>query len=503
MKFERRILRRDMIQCALCADAPCSKACSKLEPDRCLRSIWFDNESEAARLLPKTNPCISCSAPCESACVRPHEVPIQTLVNRLYEEVKPTLVEPIPESDDILRCDLCGIPLENPFLLSSSVVGNNYDMCARAFEAGWAGVAYKTICNFEIHEASPRYAAITGDNGTMIGFKNVEQLSVHSVKENLEVFRKLKEHYPTKLVLASIMGRNEAEWEELARLCDEYGADAIELNFSCPNMMEEGLGSDIGAIPELVEQYTRAARRGTSKPILAKLTPNVESMSEAATAAKRGGADGIAAINTIKSVMNINPYTYLSDPAVHGMSAVGGYSGNAVKPIALRFITELGQNEELKGMHISGMGGIESWKDALEFILTGSASVQVTTAVMQYGQRIIDDLKSGLKEYLYLSGYKSIKDVVGAALETIGENTDVLERDTVIYPKFLSDRCIGCGRCMISCSDGGHQAIKMNENRRPVMNPSRCVGCHLCVLVCPNNAIRSSGKRVALQSQNS
>ena len=201
--------------------------------------------------------------------------------------------------------------------------------------------------------------------------------------------------------------------------------------------------------------------------------------------------------------MNINPYTYLSAPAVHGMSAVGGYSGNAVKPIALRFITELGQNEELKGMHISGMGGIESWKDALEFILTGSASVQVTTAVMQYGQRIIDDLKSGLKEYLYLSGYKSIKDVVGAALETIGENTDVLERDTVIYPKFLSDRCIACGRCMISCSDGGHQAIKMNENRRPVMNPSRCVGCHLCVLVCPNNAIRSSGKRVALQSQNS
>ena len=289
MKFERRILRRDMIQCALCADAPCSKACSKLEPDRCLRSIWFDNESEAARLLPKTNPCISCSAPCESACVRPHEVPIQTLVNRLYEEVKPTLVEPIPESDDILRCDLCGIPLENPFLLSSSVVGNNYDMCARAFEAGWAGVAYKTICNFEIHEASPRYAAITGDNGTMIGFKNVEQLSVHSVKENLEVFRKLKEHYPTKLVLVSIMGQNEAELEELARLCDEYGADAIELNFSCPNMMEEGLGSDIGAIPELVEQYTRAARRGTSKPILAKLTPNVESMSEAATAAKRGG----------------------------------------------------------------------------------------------------------------------------------------------------------------------------------------------------------------------
>ena len=150
----------------------------------------------------------------------------------------------------------------------------------------------------------------------------------------------------------------------LAKLCEENGADAIELNFSCPNMQEDGLGSDIGQIPELVEKYTAAAKRSTTIPVLAKLTPNVASMNPAAEAALRGGADGIAAINTIKSIVGVNPYTYVSAPAVRGRSAVGGYSGTAVKPIALRFIAEMGQNPALKGMHISGMGGIETWRDA-------------------------------------------------------------------------------------------------------------------------------------------
>ena len=224
---------------------------------------------------------------------------------RLRSEVKPELEVSLPESEDLLKTNLCGVPLENPFLLSSSVVASTYDMCARAFEAGWAGAAFKTICSFDIHEASPRFSAITGDNGTIIGFKNVEQLSDHSVAENMEIFRRLKQNYPTKFILASIMGQNETEWEELARLCEENGADAIELNFSCPNMMDEGLGSDIGQVPELVERFTAAARRGTRIPILAKLTPNVATMSPAAEAAKRGGADGIAAINTIKSIIGV------------------------------------------------------------------------------------------------------------------------------------------------------------------------------------------------------
>jgi len=494
--FERKLYRPDMLGCALCGDAPCTKACGKLDCAALLRGIWFDDEKAAAARLPAGNPCAGCSAPCEDACVRAHEVPIRLLLTRLYDEVKPALEIALPENEDLLRTELCGVPLENPFLLSSSVVASTYDMCARAFEAGWAGAAFKTICSLDIHEASPRFSAITGDNGSIIGFKNIEQLSDHSVAENMAIFRELKKNYPTKFILASLMGQNEQEWEELSRLCEENGADAVELNFSCPNMAEGGLGSDIGQVPELVERFTAAAKRGCKIPVLAKLTPNVARMSPAAEAAKRGGADGIAAINTIKSITGINPHTYVSAPAVHGMSAVGGYSGNAVKPIALRFIAELGQNPALAGMHLSAMGGIENWSDALEFILLGAGSIQVTTAVMQYGYRIIDDLKAGLNYYLAEKGFRSVAEARGLALGSVSETTDVLERDTVIYPKFHREKCIGCGRCEISCADGGHQAIRLGEDRRPRLDAKKCVGCHLCVLVCPQRAITSSRKRV-------
>ena len=218
-------------------------------------------------------------------------------------------------------------------------------------------------------------------------------------------------------------------------------------------------------------------------------------MTPAAEAALRSGADGIAAINTIKSVIGVSPYTYVSAPAVKGKSAVGGYSGNAVKPIALRFISELGQNEKLKDLHISGMGGIETWRDALEFILMGAGSLQVTTAVMQYGYRIIDDLCSGLNYYLAQFGVSNVRDIVGAGLSSVSDTTDVLERDTVLFPRFDTEKCIGCGRCYISCRDGGHQAIRF-EDRVPKLDGSKCVGCHLCRLVCPENAISSASKRI-------
>ena len=456
------ISRSDMIRCALCGDAPCDASCEKVKPAALLRSIWFGNEQTAAQCLPEENPCMTCHAPCEQACVRPGEVPVRDLINRLYYQVKPECETPVPADDDRLQCDLCGIPLENPFLLSSSVVASTYDMCARAFEAGWAGACFKTICSLDIHETSPRFSAITGSDGSIIGFKNIEQLSDHSVVENMEIFRRLKKNYPAKFILASIMGQNEEEWGELARLCEENGAD-----------------------------------QACHIPVLAKLTPNVASMSPAAEAAKRGGADGISAINTIKSITGVNLHTFVAAPAVHGKSALGGYSGNAVKPIALRFIAELGRNPELKGMHLSAMGGIETWQDAMEFILMGGGSIQITTAVMQYGYRIIDDLKAGLNLYLAEKGLRSVKEAVGLGLDTLSDTTDTLERDTVIFPQFIRERCIGCGRCKISCEDGGHQAIRMDENRRPVLNGRNCVGCHLCILVCPQKAISPGRKRIA------
>ena len=489
--------RGDMLRCVLCHDAPCSHACAHgVDPARILRGVWFGSDKAMAASLPEGNPCQGCNAPCERACVRFGEVPIQRVISILHHEVKPELEVSLPEDENLLACDICGVPLESPFLLASSSVSSTYDMCARAFEAGWAGAAFKTVCTLGIHEASPRYSAVRGEFGTIAGFKNIEQLSDHSLEENLDVFRRLKRAFPQKVIVASLMGQNDAEWERLAGLCEEAGADVIELNLSCPNMAEGGLGSDIGQVPELVERFVAAARKGCTVPLLAKLTPNVAQMSPVAEAAQRAGADGIAAINTIKSIVSVNPHTYVSAPAVRGVGAVGGYSGQAVRPIALRFIAEMAANPALAGMHLSGMGGIETWRDALEFLMLGAGSVQVCTAVMQYGYRIIDDLRAGLAFYLAEKGFANVRDVVGLGVSSVSETTAGLERDTVVYPRFKRDRCIGCGRCVVSCADGGHQALRMNEHRRPVLDSSRCVGCHLCVLVCPEEAVVSSGRRV-------
>ena len=496
MTFENKIYPSEAINCALCGFARCEQVCPAKISAKALRGIWFDNSRAAAAELPTENPCTDCSAPCEKACVRAGKVPIRNLMMRLYGEIRPSLEIPEPADKSRLKTELCGIPLENPFLLSSSVVASTYDMCARAFESGWAGAAFKTICSFDIHEASPRFSAIKGISGEIIGFKNIEQLSDHSAAENMAIFRKLKQNYPTKFILASIMGKDEAEWEELAGMCEQNGADAVELNFSCPNMAEGGLGSDIGQVPEFVEQFTRAAKRGCNIPVLAKLTPNVASMIPAGEAAKRGGADGISAINTIKSITGVNPHTLVAAPSVRGRSALGGYSGNAVKPIALRFISELSHNKGLSDMHISGMGGIETWQDALEFILLGSGSVQVTTAVMQYGYRIIHELTSGLNYYLAEKGYNSVGEIVGLAADTVSDTTDSLERNTVLFPKFDYSKCIACGRCAISCSDGGHSAINLRDDGKPTLDGSKCVGCHLCLIVCPERAIGTAKKRV-------
>ena len=218
IRNEAVIRRADMVRCALCHDTPCDAACPELKPSALLRSIWFENEQSAASGLPTDNPCAACRGMCEENCLRSGEVKIRDLIGRLYGQVKPELESGVSADESRLQCDLCGIPLENPFLLSSSVVASSYDMCARAFEAGWAGVCYKTVCSMDIHEASPRFSAISGEGGSIIGFKNIEQLSDHSVKENMEIFRRLKADYPSKFILASIMGQNEEEWGELSRL---------------------------------------------------------------------------------------------------------------------------------------------------------------------------------------------------------------------------------------------------------------------------------------------
>lgn len=383
-----------------------------------------------------------------------------------------------------LSIEFLGVKCENPFFLSSSPVCSNYDMIKKAFEAGWAGVYYKTLGIFIPDECSPRFDIGRKESAVWTGFKNMEQISDKPLEVNLEYIKRLKKEFPTKVMAVSIMGSDEEEWKILAKKVTEAGADIIECNFSCPQMTSSAMGSDVGQNPELVEKYTRAVVESTHLPVVAKMTPNIGNMEIPALAAKRGGASGIAAINTIKAITNIDLENLTAMPVVNAKSSISGYSGAAVKPIALRFITQLKQNEELKNMPITGMGGIETWRDALEFLLVGSGNLQVTTSVMQYGYRIVEDLISGLSHYMEDNGFEKVEDMIGLALPNIIPAEDI-DRSFKIIPKINEEKCVGCGRCYVSCYDAAHQAIDWDkENRKPVINDN-CVGCHLCLNVCP------------------
>ncbi|MBR3352403.1 MAG: hypothetical protein IKG35_09855, partial [Erysipelotrichaceae bacterium] len=266
--------------CLLCNDAKCTRACGVMDPARILRSLYFDNEEVVANNLDDDVACNYCDERCRDAC--PVKVNIRDIITGVRKSEKKYEID-----YDCLKSEFCGLPLENPFFLSSSVISSTYDMCARAFEAGWGGAAFKTICLMDINEASPRFSAIKGDNQRIIGFKNIEQLSDHALVENLEIFRRLKDDYPDKFLLVSIMGRNDEEWAYLADVLNDSGADALELNFSCPNMTEGKTGSDVGQIPELVEHYCRIVKQHSRLPVIAKLTPNVTDITESADAAIR------------------------------------------------------------------------------------------------------------------------------------------------------------------------------------------------------------------------
>lgn len=388
-----------------------------------------------------------------------------------------------------LSIEFCGVTFENPFCLSSSPVGNCFDMCAKAYDAGWSGVVFKTIGFFQPKEVSPRFDHLIKEDTPFVGFKNMEQIAEHPLEENLEALRQLKKAYPHKVLMASIMGENEQEWEDLAKLVEAAGADMIECNFSCPQMTSHAMGSDVGQSPELVAQYCKAVKRGSKLPLLAKMTPNIGDMNEVAIAAKNAGADGIATINTVKSIANIDLNQKVALPIVNGKSSISGYSGKAVKPIALRFIQQMRTCDELKDMPISGMGGIENWEDAAEFILLGCANLQVTTAIMQYGYRIVEDMISGLSHYMEDQGFNSLQEMVGLANQNIIP-AEELDRSYIVYPHIDEEKCIGCGRCYISCYDGAHQAIGWNEETRlPHCIEDKCVGCLLCSMVCPVTCI--------------
>ena len=482
LKIRKVNVYEEARRCLLCQDAPCTKACRTGDPARAIRAIRFDNHKPALQWV---KDCTDADLErAEQACIH-YNWPLR--IKEMLRSIHPDDVDDSHYPQ--LNIDFCGIPCENPFFLASSAVCTNYEMVARAFDAGWAGVFYKTICMQDIHEVSPRFDAMhsIAVHGDFYGFRNMEQLSENPMAMDFDILRRLKQNYPTKVVIASIMGQTEEEWMALARMAEEAGCDAVELNFSCPQMKHKGMGSDVGQSPELVRTFTACVKGSVKIPVISKMTPNITHITEPAGACVEAGADAISAINTIKSV------TMSVEAEVAGQQTVSGYSGRAVRPIALRHILELAKMD--KRVELSGVGGIETWRDAMEFIQLGCSNVQVCTAVMQYGYRIIDDLILGLQRYMAKRGVSKLQDLVGEQLPKF-QKPDRLDRGSIIYPKFNRELCVGCGRCEVSCNDGGHQAIVFNhETRQPRLVGTKCVGCHLCRLVCQAGAI-SVTKRI-------
>ena len=487
--MKRLHLMEEAERCLLCENAPCTKACKTADPARAVRAIRFDNAANSWKWLKDASEEELTAA--ENACIhydRPIRIrEIAKIIAEKYAENKQE-VKDKNAKEPSLEIEFCGLKCENPFFLASSDICTNYEMVAAAFEAGWAGVFYKTICLEEIKEVSPRFDVVKNPDGSFAGFRNMEQLSENPPDVDFQILANLKRNYPSKIVVASIMGSTEQQWIDLAIMAEEAGVDAIELNFSCPQMKLSGMGSDVGQNFELVAIYTSYVKKAVSIPVIPKMTPNVDSMGKFAVSAHFGGADGISAINTIKSV------TMSTGSEVDGKKIVSGYSGKAVKPIALRFILEMAQSQLIKDAQLSGIGGINTWRDALEFIQLGCRNTQICTAVMEYGYRIIDDLKEGMLTYMKQRGITSLDEIVGEEIKSFATTAQV-DRDTKVFPTVDRSVCIGCGRCYISCRDGGHQAISFGEDRQPKIIGQKCVGCHLCRMVCPTGAI-GQAKRI-------
>lgn len=390
------------------------------------------------------------------------------------------------QKDVDLSIDFCGIHFKNPFLLSSSPVSNSAEMVARSFDAGWSGVVFKTLNSgtTPIVHPSPRMNDLPYGDKKLVGLQNVEMISDRSLEDNLADFLYLKKKYPDHVLISSIMGFSNDEWAYLAKASEDNGADMLELNFSCPHMSVEGTGHHVGKAFDLIEKFTTTVKNVVSIPVMAKMTPNITDMNEPAMYAKNGGADAIAAINTVSGISGIDLDSLTPQPNVFGKGAVSGTSGPAIKPIGLRFISEMAQCKEL-GLPLSGIGGIETWIDALEYILLGSATIQVTTGIIHYGYGIVEDMIEGLTDFMVEKKIDKVQELVGKGLTNL-VTTDQFDLKRQGRAEYNLDKCVGCGQCYTVCRDAGGFALEWDEKqRRPRLIEDKCLSCMICSFVCP------------------
>jgi dihydropyrimidine dehydrogenase (NAD+) subunit PreA len=389
-----------------------------------------------------------------------------------------------------LSCNVAGIRSANPFWLASAPPTDKEYNVVRAFEAGWGGVVWKTLGSNPpvVNVNGPRYGAWHAGDRRVLGFNNIELISDRSFEQNIEEIARVKAVWPDRAMVVSVMFPMDREvWVKHLAAIEATGADGIELNLGCPHgMSERGMGSAMGQQPDLIEIVTRWCKEITRLPVLVKLTPNITNIVPAALAAKRGGADAVSLINTINSIMSIDLDRMAPRPTIDGKGSHGGYCGPAVKPIALHMVGEIGRHAETRGLPISAIGGITDWRDAAEFLALGARNLQVCTAAMVYGYKIIDDLVSGLGNWMRGKGYERLDDFIGLALPKLVD-WKYLNLNYVTKARIDQDLCIKCGRCHIACEDTSHQAITrlLDGKRHFEVIDEECVGCNLCVEACP------------------
>jgi dihydropyrimidine dehydrogenase (NAD+) subunit PreA len=389
-----------------------------------------------------------------------------------------------------LRCSFAGIKSPNPFWLASAPPTDKEYNVVRAFQAGWGGVVWKTLGEDPpIVNTSSRYGGATYHGQRVAGFTNIELITDRPLEVNLREIKQVKRDWPDRAVVVSLMVPCEEEsWKNILARVEETGADGVELNFGCPHgMSERGMGAAVGQVPEYVEMVTRWCKQHTRMPVLVKLTPNVANILVPARAAKQGGGDAVSLINTVTSIIAVNLDKMAPEPVVGGKGTHGGYCGPAVKPIALHMVAEIGRDPQCAGLPVSGIGGIESWRDAAEFIALGAGSVQVCTAAMHYGFKIVDDMIDGLANWMDGKGYRRLEDFRGLAVPNVTD-WQYLDINYQIIASIDQDKCIKCGLCHIACEDTAHQAIaagRVGGERRYEVIDKECVGCNLCMYVCP------------------
>ncbi|PWE32836.1 NAD-dependent dihydropyrimidine dehydrogenase subunit PreA [Maritimibacter sp. 55A14] len=387
-----------------------------------------------------------------------------------------------------LQTDFIGIRSPNPFWLASAPPTDKEYNVRRAFEAGWGGVVWKTL-GLDPHVVNvngPRYGVVYGADRRVLALNNIELITDRPLQTNLDEIKAVKRDWPDRAMIVSLMVPCEEQcWKDILAQVEETGADGIELNFGCPHgMSERGMGSAVGQVPEYIEMVTRWCKAATRMPVIVKLTPNVTDIRRPARAALAGGADAVSLINTVNSITSVDLDLMAPEPTIDGKGSHGGLCGPAVRPIALNMVAEIARDAETAGLPVSGIGGVTTWRDAAEFIALGAGNVQVCTAAMTYGFRIVEELKAGLLRYMEGKGHDRIEDFRGRAVPNVTD-WQYLNLNYVTKARIDQDACIKCGRCYAACEDTSHQAIAMTEGRVFEVIDEECVACNLCVNVCP------------------